>query len=134
MKKEYDFVFTCKPINKTASIVLGKGEYYEPQILMGQYHSDKPLPTKYFTGKPQDDLTGKKIGRLTAIGFLGKKGSDNNKKDGIWLVKCDCGCYETRKSKSLKKNINKLAHQDQLLIMCRVCMDLENLKRRYNKY
>jgi hypothetical protein len=76
----------------------------------------------------KDDLTDKKIGRFLVIGFIGKRGNGNNKnsRDGIWLVRCNCGAYETRRTSSLKRlsSVN----------MCRTCMELENLKRRYNKY
>lgn len=47
------------------------------------------------------DLTGRKIGRLTVIGYLGE-GKDKSR----WLVRCLCGIYECRRGKAIKNEKN----------------------------
>jgi hypothetical protein len=44
-----------------------------------------------------EDFTGRRIGRLTVVGRSGKKDRGTR-----WLVRCDCGRYEGRRTKTLK--------------------------------
>ena len=119
MSRDNDFLFTHKPVNKTASRVLSGGEHYEPRKKLNQFHSIAPLPTKSFSGPKSLDLTGAKFGRFTVIGFLGK----SKARPGLWLVRCACGHYETRRSPAIKNPDN---HDD----CCSYCRNLKDLKRR----
>ena len=120
MDKNYEFVFTNKSINKTASKVLSKGEHFESnkKISHTAYHSEVSLPTKKFPGPIKDDLTGYKFGRFVVIGYLGKR---KDKTKALWLVRCNCGHYEIRKTKVIKskKNIDAC---------CDYCNYLEYIK------
>lgn len=98
---KYDFIATSRPINRIAGQVLTKGES-SPEIHYEEsyYHSEAPTKTIKFTGKPKDNLKNKRFGNLVVIGFMGKNASGM----GVWLVRCDCGYYEKRTGKYLKKS------------------------------
>lgn len=116
MGRDFDFVFTNKPANKTAAAVLSQsGEHYDPDCVMNEFHSETPLPIEDFIGPEKDNLTGRKVGRMTVIGFLRK---ETVKRSGLWLVRCTCGHYETRRSHSIKNERNT---ND----MCRNCRNWE---------
>ena len=53
-----------------------------------------PLPTIAYHGRGPN-LTGKKAGRLTVIGY-----SEQGKR---WVCRCSCGNYVHRRMKSIKK-------------------------------
>lgn len=62
--------------------------------------------------------TGKGIGRLTVIGWLGK---------GTWQCRCVCGRYCGRKSKFIEDVISGRASTD---VMCSECYALMLIKKR----
>lgn len=65
------------------------------------YWNEQP-PIKS-TPKSTHDLTGLEKGKLTVIGLLDKDkiSITRTQKQGWWVVKCDCGIYEIRRSRSL---------------------------------
>lgn len=109
------------PINKQASCVLARGESFsfknnEPL----REESDTPLPITW--GKiPHSysfiNLTGRKVGRLTVIGW--------NHEKSRWVCRCACGTYLYRTSKAIKNDKNKVD-------ACFQCIKLIDLKRRYH--
>lgn len=122
----FDRILTSVPIDKTAARQLSKGEHWEPDVKITQRHWDTPpkLRKKY---KGSHSLIGVRSGRLTVVGYFGRKQSPNGKTKGaqsqLWLVKCDCGDFETRTGKALKK---KKSGQDR----CENCQYFERMKRR----
>ena len=89
------------PINRLAKSVVRDG--IAPVRRQIRVHNN-PLyeicpPVDKFTGPAIYDLTGKKFGRLTVIGF--KLGPTPNQKGG-WVVRCDCGLFQIRRSKCLR--------------------------------
>ncbi len=120
MGKNYDFIATGSPVNGTASRVLQKGEHYEPQIRIDHAHSRSPLPGKDFEGEENDNLVGRIFGRFTVVGYAGRKRPKKAwmvHKDYLWVVRCSCGDYETRWTRSFlnKKNVDdKCAYCDEL--------------------
>ena len=112
------------PINKTAARVISKGVNYVPPLKKVEtiYFSKTPSPTTPFVGKPEHDLTGKKVGDLTVIGWIK---SPNPNKNGKWLVRCACGWYEHRTGKSLKRSV--FDH-------CRDCRKREYIRRAYQRH
>jgi hypothetical protein len=112
-----------KPVDKTAALVTGKGVHYEREVKSEYSISDLPIPTRLVErnndGNPEfEDLTGRRAGRMVCIGLA----RDYN---GRWVVKCDCGRYTTRSTKSIKK-----AAPDN---MCEHCQRIVNVKR-YQEY
>jgi hypothetical protein len=94
------------PLNKTAAMVSGEGEDYEFELHMGgRWYSKTPIPTKFFHNKLHN-LTGKKIGSLTVVGYLGHRKAGSNMLSK-WLVRCVCGWYTIRNGHKLKKKIKK---------------------------
>lgn len=91
------------PVNKLAANVvaksLDKGTYFNPG---NHLCSSTPLPTNKYIGKKDNNLIGRRKGRFTVIGlsasFIGSSGKGHR-----WVVKCDCGRFEIRTEKTIKK-------------------------------
>ncbi len=93
-----DKILTSVPINKTAAVVLSKGEHFTPNKRIANLDSELPIPVKKIPKEAQNIL-GHKNGRLTVIGFA----KDFN---GRWVVRCDCGRYTVRSKKALMNPAN----------------------------
>lgn len=111
------------PVNKTAALVVSKGVEYKPDCKVQVKEFIGPPPIVLAHKHPRTatfaDLTGRKKGRFVVIGLMQGSG-------GKWVVKCACGTYTTRSSKSIKSaDTNPKAHFDA----CRECMHLAHLKR-----
>lgn len=61
------------------------------------YHSRSPLPTRPQV-HPYPDFAGIRIDRLTVVGLVDEPAG---KCSARWLVRCDCGLYETRRGAGL---------------------------------
>lgn len=86
-------------------------------------HSDVPYPLKAWTGPPAEDLKGREFGTFRVLGVWA-----DHKPDAVrWVVRCQCGAYELRKSKSIKNPAN--AEIDR----CVKCRDTVYL-RRHSKW
>lgn len=68
-----------------------------------------PLPTLPLPQHKTTDLTGYRHGKLVVVGYLGE--------GDRWVVRCDCGNYTVRRSKTLKPD-NKTPH-------CPECHEIE---------
>ena len=107
------------PVNRTAAAVVGKGINFVPSIHAPRNDSPAPIPTRAPTAGERKasgfvNLAGVRFGRMTVIGMArDSKG---------WVVRCSCGTYTTRLSKSIK-NPNNV--QDR----CNECRHLAFLKR-----
>lgn len=117
-KERLERVSTSEPINVTAALVMSNGVHYEPKINdRYKLHQDECPPLRAW-GKDggkhnplERDFTGFKKGNIVVIGlYLGdRKVWMNNEAryEGVgrnkWVVRCICGKYETRTTKSLKK-------------------------------
>lgn len=91
-------VITSNPIDRTAAKVTGPGIHYEPPKKNNGLHWDAPPPTipipKHVRKNPQVvDCIGKKFGRFTVVGLYTES--------PLWLVRCNCGHYETRKQRAI---------------------------------
>ena len=117
-----DRIFSSNPVNATAGFVVAKGIHWDPEINFGNLqHWDAPPQTLPMPDAGSFvDLSGKKFGRFTVIGYLGKP---NKKKKAKWLVRCSCGDYEARTSVA----INNPANAGD---MCKPCLHLAYIKRR----
>jgi hypothetical protein len=106
MSDNFDRVLASTPVNKAAALVTGKGEDFNSKKMITQVHSHVPLPTIPFRAVKKNsesiDLTGMTFGRFTVIGYSGK----TNRK-GLWVVRCVCGRYATRHSRSVKNPLNQ---------------------------
>lgn len=90
-------VANMEPINKTAALVTSKGTHYVPNKKIRQLHWTaapglKPIPNDV------KNIIGIRIGRFTVYGYFGK---------GKWVVRCDCGHFETRNRKAIFNERNK---------------------------
>lgn len=115
---DYDKLKTAKPANKQAAIVTSKSEEYIPDKKVVVLEWDSPPPLR---APPLEvrHLIGKKVGRLTVIGLSEKR--------GVWVCRCACGKYVSRKAKSIGnpnndkdrceqcRHVRYLKHQGQRL-------------------
>ena len=113
------------PVNKGAEMIFSGGESYEPKLPDTLIHSDVPLPIKpidkSILNNPQFvNMTGRKYGRFTVMGLSTLNSPGQNA--GRWVVRCICGRYELRRTKTIKK-----AAPDD---MCGECRKVEQLRRR----
>lgn len=97
-------VVTSAPIDRIARRVTLPGERFESRKVIQTNDSDLPIatrrPTRQERALPEFlDLTGTKQGRLLVLG-------QHAEKQGLWVVRCDCGIYTTRRSKALKNPKN----------------------------
>ena len=106
------------PVNRIASIVgFSKGEHYN--FKGNEYSRDKDIPYQIrpirhseYSNPSFIDITGRKYGRLTVLGLS----ADVPKR---WVVRCDCGKYSMRQTKSLR-----LLNQ----MMCDECTKVERMR------
>ena len=115
-------------------VVFDDGDHYDPKIKSNTHcYSTLPLPfweTKDLPLKVRcdplfEDLTGAIFGNFTVMGLL--KGFKYDK----WVLRCCCGAYEVRRTKTLRKITGKI---DQT--RCQSCLDSERLSHReyYKKH
>ena len=130
MSRSIDRIFTSVPFDKTAAMVTGKGEHYEPAMKpTSRAHSDVPLPMvpahKLFGTQVgiAKELTGTVFGRMTVKGLSKFK---NPKKKAMWVCRCACGNYEQRTAKAIRNPGNS----DDC---CERCRKIKYLKRRYDE-
>lgn len=127
-----DIRATSGPVNKVAARVMRPGIHYEKDLGDFDKHWQNPPPHYRFipqAGNPQSiDLTGRKFGLFTVVGWLGtkngpstgrRKGPDKPpKRQGAWLVRCTCGDYEQRTARAIRNPANT---GDR----CRICRDVQ---------
>jgi hypothetical protein len=114
-------IATSVPINRTAARVVQRGpKGYESGKRILTDCSPVPLPTKPVPRKPQLlDLTGRVVGHLTVVG-AGVKRSSNGM---LWVCRCVCGYYTTRRTGSLLNPANDADRCDR-------CREVAYLKRK----
>lgn len=78
------------------------------------------MPVKSFTGPSDLDLTGNRFGRLVVTGASAEWKS--NSMGTAWVVRCDCGYFEIRRSKTIRKQEARTSK------MCSHCDILEAIK------
>ncbi len=102
-----------KPVDKTAALVVQRGERFDSNKKLGGLHwkTQPPIKTGVWV---EVDLTGRECGRLQVIGLH----ADMKKR---WVVRCACGDYEVRSAKAINNPEN---HGDR----CCNCRHLAFLK------
>ena len=113
------------PVDGLAARQIRGGINYVSTKKITQAHSDAPFICKP-TPLGVKDLTRVRRGRLTVWGYLGP---GTHKGHGtLWLVRCDCGQYETRRAHSFQER--RLNIPDG----CQQCAQLAFLRRREHFY
>lgn len=116
------------PVDRTAARVMQPGVHYEKVLPANSRHwrsvGDAPKVIPWRSGNRQfapsgEDLTGRRYGHFTVIGYLGAiDGKSGGKRTGMWLVRCVCGDFEQRTAKAINNPANI---EDR----CHVCRDVE---------
>lgn len=93
----FEQLLPAAPIDRVARRVTGKGQHWEPRFTRNaggaQLPKDAPPAAEQM---PQNmaDIAGLRRGRMVAVQYQGRSA----KKRHLWLMRCDCGMYETRQS------------------------------------
>jgi hypothetical protein len=114
---DLDRVITSDPIDRTAAMVTRKGVSYDPAKRITQRHWDCPPQMKPVPHGCENRI-GTRFGRMEVVGYFCR----SKKKGSIWVVRCACGKYETRTTKSI---VNKNNDTD----CCQICRHVLYLKR-----
>jgi hypothetical protein len=117
-----------KPVDKEAALVgAGVGEcYIETRGKRLTFATPPPI-----TSRPKyiENLTGRKYGRITVIGYSHmRKINGKTPFHHYWVVKCVCGNYEHRKGSSIRRTIKKKTGD-----MCKHCA-LSERRKEHQKY
>ena len=106
-------------INKNTAMAVSGGHHFLSQKKIQTADTDVPIKTRKMRRSERlagrIDLRGIKFGRFTVIGISAM----NNKN---WVVRCQCGVYSERKSRSV---LNPKNQSD----MCELCRENEHLKK-----
>lgn len=86
---------TSLPVNRLAARILKPGINYEPDKIIDQRHWDA-RPKTIPVSRSIKNVTGKKFGRFTVVGLYLR-----DKRGSLWAVKCVCGSFETRRTRSV---------------------------------
>lgn len=119
---DFDRIASSAPLNTDAAKTYGMTgtgdlEYHT----RARQHWDAP-PKTMPVPKGTEDRTGTKFGKFRVVGLLGSK----NAKGSLWLVRCLCGQYESRRSRSIGREVNA---ND----CCTRCRRIETAKRKYER-
>jgi hypothetical protein len=110
LKTSFDKIFAASPVDKVAGRVTAKGEGFESKKRIVHTHSEVPLPMKPYAvsrRRPGDvDLTGVRFGRFTVLGVYDHPVDEGQDKGRLWVVRCACGRYTTRRSKAVRNPNN----------------------------
>lgn len=114
-----------RPVDKMAALVTSQSPVVMPEgPTITCAHWEIPPETKP-VAPDQEDLTGRRFGQFTVIGYLGKQMHEEHVpskwKNGKWLVRCSCGAFENRYRRSI---LNPKNDQD----MCVVCRKTEYMR------
>lgn len=106
LASDWSRIAAAAPINRTAAVVTSGSRERSDRPLPPKdrwlSHAPPPtIPERYWPARHSgfEDLCGRKLGRLTVVGYLGKQ---NPKKKARWLVRCTCGDYEVRSAAAIK--------------------------------
>lgn len=134
MKLGYNPLNTIPRDITAKRVVYDSGDHYNPKIKSNShgYSTECPpleninkLPGMVLKDPNFKNLTGLKIGCFKVMGLL--KCKDFNK----WVLKCCCGNYEIRTSKTIKKINPEKSDENR----CQSCFEVERMRNReyFNK-
>lgn len=116
------------PIDRMAWRVIGPGEHYErPEKLRLLCFDDAPpiidrgKDRKHHNGKLTVDLCGKRFGRLTVIGYWGRRikpSGGGGLATKYWVCRCLCGLFTIRRAITILTNLDR---ESIFTPMCDAC-------------
>lgn len=102
-KERIEKVVTSVPVDSTAARVTSRGVRYESSKKITQRHWDTAPPHTLPKLNAKDLLmVGYRFGRMTVVGKL----EHVNNKGALWLVRCDCSHFESRRTKAIRNPRN----------------------------
>lgn len=134
----FNHIATGTPINRTAAVsVSARGSDWVPEARMppGFRHWKSPPAMLAWAQAPrypgEEDLTGKKFGRLTVLGILADSPAGGRR----WVLRCVCGDYEARASKAIRLSLAGMnaASFNPVSTMCWYCAQWQITQNRHKK-
>jgi hypothetical protein len=127
---DFDAVAPLMPFDKTAAQVASKGEHFHWEPTGDQLHSELPIRTRQATPREISDpgyvdLTGAQIGRLRVAGIASFSSLEKRR----WVVRCQCGDYEIRRAKFIKRC---LSGENPVEPMCMECGYTRKLQQGFH--
>lgn len=125
-------------VNRQAALMRAKGvklEEVEPSSHVYHSMTCPPLRGKAWLNKVRGltpsfiDYTGARMGRLTVVGI--STAARKNNAGVCWAVRCDCGAYEHRHARSLRKWSSGITNMEAWV--CCKCRPLEQRRNRATK-
>lgn len=125
---DFDRLATAAPQGRQDAVVRdAAGEHWEAKINpAAQQHWDAPPPPLACKPATQPELSGHRFGRFVVLRFHGATSKKNP--EPAWLVRCSCGDYETRRTKT----ILKAADPDDCCLKCKALRTLQARARKPN--
>lgn len=118
----FDAIATGAPLDRQASVVRdGSGDSWDARIPPGMDHWQAPPPSTERKPRDLEDMTARVFGRMTIIRYYGRREGKHARP--LWLARCQCGDYETRRHETLKKGGNP---EDR----CYPCFRVMHLQQR----
>jgi hypothetical protein len=104
---QFDRIFASSPLDAKAGRVTAQvDEVFESKKKITQQHSDVPLPMRPIPrNSTTPNLINRSVGRLTVAG-LSATGKSRPNRGALWVVRCVCGRYETRRTSSILSAAN----------------------------
>ncbi|WP_175224629.1 hypothetical protein [Achromobacter ruhlandii] len=73
----------------------------------GELIFDIPPPfsttKRKWNGKRPENITGRRSGRLIAVGYFGRKDKGGGAENQLWVCRCSCGKYCIRRALTIKR-------------------------------
>ena len=113
---DWDAIAASEPLNRLAALAAAVGYSGDEETMLAKAKSDIQALTQ--RDPSFRNLIGVRKGRLTVVAYAGA----STKKSGgaRWVVRCVCGCYEVRRSKTLGPD----SQNDR----CNRCNDLQRIQ------
>lgn len=123
-------MYARRPVDKTSAMAMSSGVHYEwASPSSDRATNDLPIPTKDPPPKALD-LTGLSLGRLVVVGYHRTKNKQSSLESHSWVVRCACGMYETRTSKSILRTLDGTTIlKEGFQPMCQRCESTYRMRR-----
>lgn len=97
----FDSIAASVPVDGTAVNVVSRGEHYEGRV--PAWHLHWKAPPLAIDEKPHnaENLEGVRFGLMQVVRFYSR--SYGHPKGCRWVVRCNCGDYEVRRTAAIKK-------------------------------
>lgn len=122
---DFDRLASSAPLNKQAAVDYhASGEGWNPEKVLSARRWDVPPPMRAVPWNMPEDLTRRTFDRLTVVGLAKREEARSKSNKGArWVVRCVCGAYELRASKTLLAK--PVAREEHMCSHCDYVLELQ---------